>query len=362
MWIIFKLIAAGIAFCVRWYLNKRDVYIGSESVQTIDNTEFIVRIYKHKSKIIGTEFCMKPSLRSLFKLTKESSADKLFKSWGFSAEIQTGDYHFDDKVYVASDNPHFNQSLKADQNIRDLSLEILKGADYIQNNSQRFSVRFAGDITHNEHLKTKLVKLFNQLKTIDQKPRSFFRDSFTYKILIIECLIWFLASYSYVSAFHWYMERNITTYLNEMSVIKYGLAFGLVLFLALFFAIAKFLYQSARAHRVIVESFIVLLISFPIGGIALFSDLNIQLDRSVPDTVDARVADSYSLRHRRNRGGHYYTYHLSLAPESSWKYQLPENIKVSSNVFSSIKSGDLVQLSLKPGKFRIPWIEKIAPK
>lgn len=288
-----------------------------------------------------------------------------FKKWGFSAEIQTGDNEFDDKVYVASDNPYFNQNLKADPNIRNQTLEILKSADYIQNNNQRFSVRFAYDITPDQELKTKLVQIFKRFTTIDQKPKPLFQDPFTYKILFIECLVWGLASYSYISAFQWYMERNITTYLSDIAVVKYGLAFGLILFLILFFVIAKYLYQSSRAHRVIVESFFVLLFSFPVGGIALFSDLNIQLDRSQEEIIEAKVIETYSLRHRRNRGGSYYTYHLSLSPETKWsysKYQFPQDIKVASSIFKSVQRNDNIELSIKPGKFRIPWIQNIIKK
>lgn len=185
------------------------------------------------------------------------------------------------------------------------------------------------------------------------------RDHYSFRVLIIEAIIFSIAAYSWLGFGEFYMFTE-DVHLSPFLITGFGLFVGALATLLLVGIIFFSLRGSSRSHRIIIESAIVLGMSIPMGGIQLVSDLNTSLDKSNPAIVEARVIRLYEQRHRGRKGRVYYTYHLDIELISeTTEFNIPRHIEIDHSKFIELGGAQAVTLTIGRGYLKYPWFKKI---
>ncbi len=360
MWIVFKLVVAILAF---FYRAVRSYHTGIAKPEHIqDGVAFYLKTKANKKDVYETQIGIPLKSKSIFRITRETQADKFFKKIGLADEIQTTDKSFDNRFYIASDSTSFRDEIKLDEQTRNLIAELFKrGCEDITGTGRMIWFGFFGD-----HSKSKIVpefcaKFYNQISEMEQKSAGFFNDPFAVKILITECAVWSLAAYSVMGFGEWYYWQQ-DVFLNRTALLRDGVFVGSVLTCVLLGFIFLFMKGSSRAHRILVESALVLGFSIPVGGIHIVRDINMNADTSIPNLVEAEVLDTYTVKRRRKRRSST-DYYMRINPQAEdHKIVIPQTIEVSNDLYNKIKRGDVVILKIRLGYLNHPWFEEMTPK
>ncbi|WP_340599194.1 hypothetical protein [Bdellovibrio sp. GT3] len=356
MWILLKLIITVGAFLFR--LGNRHIalqkMIGTTSQH--EGIELFSYIAKGRAKQQLTTWNRSYSRDITFKLTKESKLDRWFKKWGFADEIQTRDLQFDELIYIASDNTGFMRKIQSDSECRGLITELFShGCLWIAGSGGFIQARFPGDQRSDNTIAVLFAKLSKQIEQIEKQPRE--SDTFAWKALVSESLIWGFAGYAFASVLQW-MRLREDVYVNSVELARSALIASTLAAVILVAIIGYIFRKSSRGHRIIVESILVLAFAIPFGGTALFSEINIKLDRSPSIIVEGIVEGHYTQMHRVRSGRHYITYHIQVSNTKS-SLILPQDIRVSSQLYEKVNLYNRVRLDIGKGKLNHPWIREI---
>lgn len=362
MWIIFKAIAALFTILFRLSHRKFRHPAASQLSQTINGITCHIELLKHNKQIKGTVLVVELECSAIFKLSHETSWDRYFKAIGLSKEIQTGDDAFDDLIYIACDSGAFSHELRHDETTRKKILHLMRnGATAILGDGKLLVIEFPGDVSgHSDKIKA-AIELARSLSDLDRNFQSSNKDHFVLKAIAAECLIIALATYAFTSFLEWriYTDAEHTIYLDGMSVVSRGLGVGVVLTILFFGLIVFLLKGSSRGHRIIAESALFLGLSLPIGGIALLSDLNTELDKGKPTVVERGIYRKYITSYRYKRRT-YYHYHVVFdAPAGDDSIQLPGEITVSKEIYDQISPKKAIGLEIMPGRLGLAWFREI---
>lgn len=361
MWFFIKLTISGFAFLVR-YFGKSFPQSGSGFDKVVSGTKININKKTNKDRVILTDFTIQFECRSVFKLSAESSLDRFFKSFGISDEVQTGDSSFDILVYVASDSSAFREKIRMDVKSRELILELFRaGCEWISCNGKILRCRFKKDVSDNETLLTIFENFHKQLLNIDKTWNGFFSDPFALKILIVEACIWFVASYAFIGFFEWTI-RPEDIFFDKEPIVWQGLFWGVIAAVILLGVIVVLMKGSSRGHRILTESFFVLFLSLPAGGISAVADINTQFDLGASTLVEAQVKDLYTVEHRGRRGKVSYTYHIRI--ESLTKnisFLIPQSLKINRDLYLSLAKEKFIKIEVGDGRLRHRWIRSIIP-
>jgi hypothetical protein len=185
------------------------------------------------------------------------------------------------------------------------------------------------------------------------------RDPFAVKVLMVEAIIYSMSAYAWTGFAEWQFFRE-DVHLSPFLVIRFGIILGtLVTFLFVVFVIL-ILRKSSRAHRVIIESALVLGLSIPIAGIQIVSDVNTGFDKKQPTWVEANVVRLYEQVHRGRKGRRYYTYHLDIDPISEpVEFEIPRHIEISRNKYNELLNSQAVTLTIGKGYLNYRWYKNI---
>jgi len=352
MWVIIKILVVLISFVYR--LFAKSSFDESDAIN-VEGVKLNEQTSKNKNgAITSTSFVAKLESNFIFKLTKESFFDRWMKSLGIAAEIQSGDLRFDDHIYIASDNQEFMQQLCMNQEARKLIIEQFNsGCNFIKSDGHTIEVDYSGDSTGDIELKKKFSSFCKHVFKIKLMPRAFI-DTFSIKVLVLEAIVWSIATYAILGFIEFYINRD-DVHLSEMGVFIQGLWVGLGLAIALIIFIIMLLRGSSRGHRVIVESMLVLGFSLPLGGYNLVSDLNRKMDESATTFVEAKIVNKYERKHRRRRSS-YYTYHIQIdTPFTTDPYHVSRDLNVVKAVYDQAKPGHIITIGIGPGWLHHPW-------
>ncbi|WP_413560348.1 hypothetical protein [Bdellovibrio sp. HCB209] len=358
MWIIFKLLFTLGAFLLR-YSNARFNLKMNDAKSMHEGVELFTNVINSKNGIVRkTSWNRQFPCKVVFKLTRESKLDKILKNWGLADEIQTQDLSFDQLIYIACDSNSFMHKIQKDRETRRLITEIFaNGCDYILCDGKTLCVMYDGERRSDFAGARLFAQLSLHLEELQKLPRDF--DPFVIKALITESLIWSLAAYTLASFFQWTMLHE-TVYLNDNVLAKSALLFTGFASLVSIGIVLSLFRGSSRGHRIIVESVLVLALCLPVGGIALYSDMNINFDHSPTTTIDAAVTGHYTQMHRRRRGTHYITYHLQIDPQNSPKdIVLPLDLKISGDLYERTQLGSKIRIDVGRGRWHHAWIRGI---
>ncbi|UYL07360.1 hypothetical protein B9G69_009910 [Bdellovibrio sp. SKB1291214] len=362
MWLILKILFSSIAFAIRYSGRSFRVRLGTENTITHEGIEvFSVVVSSKNGTILNTTWNREFKCPTVFKLTRESRWDRFFKSWGLAEEIQTQDLPFDNLVYIACDSTSFMRKIQQDRETRQWVMELFNsGCKHISCDGNFIRAHFPGDTRSDIESAKVFATLTRSLEELKNQPRDF--DPFFIKAVITESFIWGLAGYTLVSFLQW-INLHEDIYLDANAMAKTALLCTGILSICLVSLILFLFKGSSRGHRIIVESILVLALCLPTGGIAIFSDININLDRSYPYYIDATIEGHYTQMHRRRRGNHYITYHLQLAPDVPNKdFELPLDIQVSNEHYEQLQLRSKIRLDIGRGKLRQPWIRSITAR
>jgi hypothetical protein len=357
MWLILKILFSAVTFAIR-FSNHR-LKLGTDNKSVHDGIELFSNVVTNKQGVVqSTSWNRVFPCKTVFKLTRESKFDRFFKNWGLADEIQTQDLTFDDLIYIASDSPSFMRKIQNDREARRMIMELFShGCKFIACDGNLLRVHFNGDHRPDITSANTLAALSKQLEEIQKMPAGF--DPFFVKALITESFIWGFAGYSLSSLLQWTTFHE-DVYLNSNAMAKMALLFSGALSLGLIILILSLFKGSSRGHRIIIESVLVLALCIPIGGIALFSDININLDRSASTVIEASVEGHYTQMHRRRRGRHYITYHIQISPITpTHEFTLPLDLTISSEVYDQLQIRSKVRIDIGRGKLHQPWIRGI---
>lgn len=360
MWFVFKILVSLAAFFIRFAAKYfRSSTIGNNKVNGVQCN---VVTKKHKNSVTTSDIHIPFKCRSVFKITRESKWDVYFKKIGIADELQTGDRSFDKNFYLASDCSAFRMEIKNDEQARELVSTLFdRGCEYITCDGTTMTVRFPGDLSKHLELQTLCTNLYLQLSDLDKKWKSFLQDPFAIKALIIEAIIWTIASYAVAGFIEWaFVSEDV--HLSPEPIIIQGLLLGVFFALVLVVAVIILMRGSSRGHRIIVESLFVLVLSLPMGGVHLIGDLNRAFDKSNPYIIQAKVESLYQQEHKGRKGRKYYTYHLHVLPISvPPELSLPRHIQISSSLYSNLRKDAYIEIKVGHGYLNHKWYQSIEP-
>ena len=358
MWLLLKLIIMAVAFILRCLRKSFSLNSSSTEVRTVHDIPVTITKIKGKHDLRKTLFSI-PIKLPHFILTRETEMDGVFKSLGFAEEFQTGDRHFDKRIYLACDHPVLHEFFRDDQKSRVLIATLFSHlCTSISSVGKDLILEFKGEVPEYGAILDSFTNLSLQFAQVDAKSYSRIKDPFTWKVLIIEAGVWSLLSYGYFSFMEYYIYEE-DTYLEVFPLVKQGIWFGLAIAIALLMIIFFVLKGSSRGHRIILESIFVLGLAVPTSGISLVSDLNIHLDSRAGSIVEAKVINCFERSHRR-KNSTYYTYHMVVEPLPSVEtFNIPREISVTREVFNTLQTNGIVALEIGQGYLRHPWLKSI---
>ncbi|WP_413577708.1 hypothetical protein ACLVWU_04630 [Bdellovibrio sp. HCB290] len=358
MWIILKVLFSSAAYLLRYTYRYMGIHRLISSPSYYEGVEIFSYLGKGRGKQQLTTWNRTFNCKTSFKLTRESSLDKFFKNWGFAEEIQTNDLTFDSTIYIASDSTGFMRKIQTDSQCRNLIQQLFEnGCLWISGGGNAMQARFEGDRRDDQSIAGLFAQLTKHIEELQKLPREM--DHFAAKALITESIIWGFAAYAIVSTLQWLQLRE-DIYINGVELAKSGLLVSSLIAFVFIVVIGLIFRKSSRGHRIIIESFLVLAFAIPFGGIALFSDVNIQMDRSPSTIIEGTVEGHYTQMHRRRAGRHYITYHIQVVSKSPNSIlMLPTDLRISSRLYEELNMKSRVRIEIGAGKLKHPWIRRI---
>ena len=353
MWILFRLVLAGIAFAARltgrfWRRKGVPAVVGDETVLLAQRET----LNKTTNYFMGVEL----EAPIWFRLHRETDLDRWFKRVGLATEIETGDEEFDKFVYVACDHPMFAGLLERSKEARSLISELLwAGVTRIE---------YSGGVlwcsmkrrpsTHEQSL---VARLGRALAPLRDDSSSRFEDPFLRKALVVEGVVWSIAAYAASSLIETLSLPEI--YLNDASYLLPGLSIAAGLFALLLSGVWVFMRGSSRGHRLILESGVVLALGLPVAGVQTFDDLNRGLDSS-----ESRIRTNRSECQRLvstssgRRGPRTTTTHWLHVSGSGEGITLPSPVRFP-GMCEYAPRGALVTFTIGRGVLGAPWYRTI---
>lgn len=79
-------------------------------------------------------------------------------------------------------------------------------------------------------------------------------------------------------------------------------------------------------------------------------------DYSEPTIANFQVAEKYSVKHRRRKGGTYHTYHIKL---NNALEPIESPMKISHGFYNTINENDWVSFTIREGRLDKPWLENM---
>lgn len=299
MWVILRLLTAALVGAAKYF--RRHASFAERRIR--GDIPWVFTQSKHKGRIVGTRFGVPFEHPVFFQLSREGGLDAWFKRIGFTHEVQTGDPEFDELVYVSCDHPALAPVLQADGEVR-AAIQRLVGhtaTKRMHADGAHLWVDRGGDAMPDDAAIRDLDTVRSALAAIPAEHLQVLRDPFFWRALLVESIVWGAVFYGAPAVLEMTV-RGHPQYFAWSPVIVTGLGASVGIF-ALLLGLAWWLLRgSSRTHRVITESAILLAIGVPLSSIQMVSDVNIALDRSVPEIISPEVREKYTRITRSRKG------------------------------------------------------------
>lgn len=356
MWLLIRLcmlIGAGM-------MRLRGRFFPPKLNQICQGVSYAHQVNRNKGRKVSELIEIPFKSNVVFKFTRESFWDRFFKNIGFSEELQTRDDEFDQTVYISADHLGLFSQLRVNAEIRRLVMSLLQERVLwiaCDGNYLSFSIRGTYDRTVVEE---DAVQLYQKLQEKLPELGRRFEDPFVWKVLAAQVFIWSVAGYA-IGALAEYMLIRHDNHLFPKEVIKLGMSVGLGISLIAFVGLWLAFRSSSRGHRILVESFLVLILTGPIASAQLVADVNRGLDKSLPKEIvrdvvrgDIRVTTS----RRRTKTYHYYL----IFPWQNSQVEnqvLPLEMQVEKFQYDAAVQSKKVVLTVREGFLGLPWYSSI---
>ena len=360
MWVVLKLLAFIVTFNYKKLFKRRL----TGDAELVNNTLIYRNVTIRNRSTYFTDFNVEFYSPYFFKLTREAWYDKVFKFLGLAIESQTGDRDFDRKVYVDCDDRRLYKILRHDIRIRKAILDLFStNCHSITHFGDFMRVRFKDERFFSQKISEALVEVCELLQMSErQAPHSQkLKNFFSHPALYVEATIWGLAAYAWLGMIEAIVVRGSTTlHLDINLLFGKSILCSILVGISLFLFSIIFLAGSSRSHRVLVESFFMILLSVPMSGYCLVVDLNRALDRSSVRNIEVPVSqlEVRELRVRRGFKGYLYLVHID-SPSLLSEFPELKYIKVKRDVYQSIVKGSAIPISIREGWLGIPYLVSV---
>lgn len=330
-----------------------------------DGIRYQYSISKHKGRVQQLRIGLICQTGMHFLLKRENWLDRLFKSLGLSEEQQLNRLHFDENVYVVSDDRRLSYVLKQKSELHEVlgrffDGRVLQGFKIkkLWCRGERLWIEAAPASSMKDcspaPLAAEVVPVMRELAVLlasTAPPGSGTRDDFIVKALLLTAISAALA----INAALQFLHTAIPTFpvvvdIGELTLAASALAVGMLLVLVA--ACIFLLGRTSRSHIVLIELLLV-------GGFGAFGtafsalrDYNIEFDQATTTPISATVASSYSRRCGKNSTCYYLQ--LSGAPE----LRDQQKLKVNRSTFNALRPGTAVIVQLHQGALGIKWIDE----
>lgn len=354
MWILLRIAAAVCGVLYRyvtatWRDRKRE-WIGKIPYSSKRWENKRGATVRHR---IGVEL----EMNVCFALTRERRWDRFFKLVGLSEEFQTGDREFDERIYIACDHLGFNYALHKNAKLRKLVHDMFAdGFDRIWSNGHMLYASARKTIDTQVWV-PRLDRIRKELAAATTKATRRFGDSFTWRVLVVEAIVWGMAGYAAGAVFDYLLHRY-AYHVDEGRLYAYGAVAAGMILAGLLGLIVLFLRRSSRSHRILVESVVLLVLSTPVLGVQLVSDINRVGDDSEPMVVQSLVTGHWRREHRGRRGRRWYSHHVQLEHVDG-EVPIEGELDISSDVFWTLDDGATIPIEIGRGLLGLRWYKSI---
>lgn len=357
MWVLLRLLTALGVGLFKFFKRRTSIDAERQS----GGIPWVYRQHKNKREVTSTRFGVSFAHPIFFRLSRENAFDRWFKAVGFTREFQSRDRGFDEQIYVACDHPAIEPLLQEDHHVRATILTFFGGgATSIYSDGAHLWVHRNGDSLPNAVEVEQLDQLRNALAALPAESFVTLRDRFFWRALLVESVAWSTAFYGFPAIIE-LLARPEPLYFDARPVIGLGLLTAVGIFSLLLFLSWVLLRGSSRAHRVFVESLLVLAVGVPLTSVEIVSDTNIGLDHSAPREVSVPVTGKYTTTTRSRRGGKRTRYHLQLAPVKDRAVTIPTSMQVPYWTYSETGDRGQIAISIREGALGFPWIAEVKP-
>ncbi len=364
MWVFIRVIALIIGCLIRLFRHRRPLTLNYPLVNPV--SAFNTRTNK-QGLVTWMSLTIPCKTSILFKLTPESSVDRFCKQLGIAQEFQSQDALFDQAVYIACDHYLFCQQLLQSPQLREHILSLVKDG-YQTLEGDGLSLRLTSTTLtapSEEHLEL-VSSIARQIVELSQKGRTLFSDPFAVRVIFLETILYGLFGYTLSALLTAMFFRHEDIYLDFIPLVLFGSLFGLGLLMLFLLISMALLGRSSRAHRIFAEVGLIMLLSAPVLGTQIVSEINQNFDTHPTQVVVKTVTAKNIVVHRGRRGSKSYTYKLSLAyagSPSATKWRIPTTLRVNPGTYRSLLTGDRIRIHIGQGRLGFPWyrgIEKAA--
>jgi hypothetical protein len=354
MWILLRIAAAVCGALYRYATAFRRARM-RERIGEIQYSD--KRRTTRRGRMICHRIGVELTMNVCFALTKESRWDRLFKLVGLSEELQTGDRDFDERIYIACDHLGFYYALRKSAEARKLVHDMIAdGCNRIWSNGHTLYASARKPIDTDVWV-PRLDRLRIELARATTKATSRFGDSFTWRVLVVEAIVWGMAGYAAGAAFDYFFHRY-PYHLDSDRLLVYGAAAAVMILLGLLALIVLFLQRSSRSHRILVESVLLLVLSTPVLGVQLVSDINRSADDADSILVRSLVTHRWRQEHRGKRGIRWYSHHVQL-DHVDGEVPVQGQLDISSEVFWTLSDGATIPIEIGRGRLGLRWYKRI---
>lgn len=365
MWFLLGLVSlVGFAlFFVRWRAANR--WQGVQARTGSHAYEYHLQKYKGKLQKIfigvpcdsAIEFCLKP----------ESTVDRVFKGLGLSQEQQLNRLHFDEKVYIVSDDPRLSVQLKRSSDLPVLLANMFEeqrfmgariGKLWCQQRrlwvecipAKNFDESEVGGLS--EQVLPLLTKVRDALLAKSDSPGTV-RDHFIAKAAILLGISTALAVGGGVQT----LRSSIIKFpvvLDLGALWQSAILVGGVLLAGLIVLCIAWLGRTSRAHLVLIELLLVGSVGCVLTAYSELRDYNVEFDtREVRNEIVQATRFYTSRCGKRKRST---CYHVQIAPFAGKSEGL--KLKLSYATYTQLHGHAQLVLPLHSGALGWRWIEE----
>ena len=369
MWVLVRIGFAGLVFIFRALWRRQGI---DKSVIYRDTRRLTAATYEttgtkgNRSRVISkVSWGLALETPLVFSLSRESGWDRVSKLLGLASELETGDADFDRKVYVTCDEPALHRLLAENARVRQIIVGLLaRGALRVFSDGHGLWVEGAQPEYPSDRELAELYEVYVAVRDGGPARRRWWADSFLWKAVGIEALVWSVALYGMPAALE-KLHREFVggegqRHLNEWALVYPSLWLAGALLLGLMGLILVLMHGSSRGHRIVAESVAVLVFGLPSTAMEATSDFNIAYDRSEARVDDYRVVEKLDTHSRRSRdGSNSGSYYLKLEPLADEAPGVEEKLRVAAGTYGLAQPGGIVRITSRAGRLEVPWIVQL---
>jgi hypothetical protein len=302
------------------------------------------------------------SANATFSIHRESDFDRFGKSMGITREYSLGDAELDKILFLDSNDVRISQVFIGNEDARGALRAIFLAAPH-QTTLVMFQNRLWIDVRGIPHtlpaegeLRTLVERLHRIAAAVvdDLQKRSASHDPFYWRAGIILAITLGSAVFGVLGLIR---IKSAPELLNPATLWWIAIPTGLALTVMLFFLSWRWLHDSARAHRVLLEVLLLGSVGLILTSVTLLREANTDLDTQAArvhriNNAEA-VMESYRCGKRKRRTC--YRYYLSLPENPTGKLRL----KLSSAQYQAFEGESKFDIAIKPGWLGLKWVEKI---